>query len=125
MRAAQLRRLYMNYNKLRADGIPNAILRLSELTSLGLAGNQLVCYSLIGKWRRDRTLLTDYFPQSYHRWVAQDTIPRAVCLLKLRTLNLRDNALTTLPVEIHLLLDNATVCVTAETSVDFRPFRYL
>jgi len=43
----------MNHNKLRADGIPNAILRLSELTSLGLAGNQLVRSSRRGGWRRD------------------------------------------------------------------------
>jgi hypothetical protein len=32
-------------------------------------------------------------------------VPRAVCLLPLRILSLARNSMTTLPVEIHLLLD--------------------
>ena len=45
----------------------------------------------------------------------QDTVPRAVCTMPLKVLNLRFNQLTTLPVEIHLLLDNAKVSVPHTT----------
>ena len=41
-------------------------------------------------------------------------MPRAVCLLPLKVLNLADNQLTTLPVEIHLVLDNGKVSVCTQ-----------
>ena len=49
--------------------------------------------------------------------VPQESVPRAVCLLPLKVLNLADNQLTTLPVEIHLVLDHGKVSVRIQRPV--------
>jgi len=99
----KLKRLYLNENRITESGFPTKLARLSHLHTLMLSGNRLVHHFPLPKQSNYKL----FFGQ-------QETLPRFVCLMALNKFSLRKNELTSLPVEIHLLLDNARLCDITE-----------